>query len=815
MARQRRHLGIRARLFLAFGAVSGATVVAALAAWMLFAHIGGLFAGVATRNIPEVIATLELSNQAQALVAGAPALLAAASEELRAQQRAALQDMQAAAARHLDTIAQFQTDPSAIRSLRKLTVAMNDKLAALDQAVKARIAVTGRREDVNRAISAAHAELISTLVPVVDKAQTDITMVSMSIGNDPNQSTMTLLQLVSRQVPLVEALSDLSSATNLAAGLLDRTAQAPDIAAVETLRQQFAATAAESGEKLDVVDALQTTPGLRESVERLMAFGSGANALFDLRRAELDAQQEGQKLLADSRGVASDLASEVARRADTVRQTMTDATDRSNAAISFGTTTMLVIAGVSVVGAILFVWLYIGQNLVARIVGLQSVMLRLADGDLSAEVTGNTQSDEIGKMAEALTIFRANAQKAHALQVEADQMHNLNGRRHAAMDRHTQDFGTSISGVMDNLARSAETMRSTAIDMSVASQQTRDSASRTAEGAIASSGNLATVASAAEEMSCSINEISHQVARATQAARDAVQRASVTDSKVAGMAELADRVGDVVRLISDIAGRTNLLALNATIEAARAGEAGKGFAVVAGEVKALATQTSKATSEISSQIAAIRAATGEAVAAVREVTTAIGQVEEVATAIAAAVEQQAAGTREIAGSVQTVAAATQDATKAMQDVSAISERTDQSSGKVLSGADAVGRDAGTLRNEVTHFLRAMSQTNDQERRLYERIPGNRAEAVLRVPGQPDKRLRILDISRGGAALVSDWEAALGTEVTVELPGSSSLVNARTVRSENGALCVVFRQDEAALKLVDQAMVRISGSRAAA
>jgi methyl-accepting chemotaxis protein len=222
-------------------------------------------------------------------------------------------------------------------------------------------------------------------------------------------------------------------------------------------------------------------------------------------------------------------------------------------------------------------------------------------------------------------------------------------------------------------------------------------------------------------MSSSINEISQQVGRATQAASAAAERASVTDTKVGGMAAAADRVGDVVKLITDIANRTNLLALNATIEAARAGEAGKGFAVVAGEVKALATQTAKATDEIGAQIGAIRTATGQAVAAVRDVTTAIGEVNEVATAIAAAVEEQAAATREIGASVQTVTTATQDATRAMQEVSSISELTDASSAKVLSGAADVGRDAETMRGEVMEFLAAMAKTDDEDRRRSEYV----------------------------------------------------------------------------------------------
>jgi methyl-accepting chemotaxis protein len=201
-----------------------------------------------------------------------------------------------------------------------------------------------------------------------------------------------------------------------------------------------------------------------------------------------------------------------------------------------------------------------------------------------------------------------------------------------------------------------------------------------------------------------------------------VVRASVTDQKVTGLAATADQIGEVVGLISDIASRTNLLALNATIEAARAGEAGKGFAVVAGEVKALATQTARATSEISAQVIAIRTATGEAVAAVQEVTQAIGQVDTVAVAIGAAVEQQAASTREIAGSVQSVLLATAQATQSMQHVSSIAEAGEVTSRGVLTAADAVGQTADMLREEVEQFLTAMANGDKPAGPRNERSP---------------------------------------------------------------------------------------------
>ncbi len=353
-----------------------------------------------------------------------------------------------------------------------------------------------------------------------------------------------------------------------------------------------------------------------------------------------------------------------------------------------------------------------GRLISRPIVAMTGAMRRLAGGDLTTDIPATSRKDEIGQMAQAMMVFKANAEEARRLQAAADQEHASKARRQAAMDRHTRDFGASAADVMANLARSAETMRATAAEMSDSAHRTRDSAARAADGAATSTANLGAVSAASEQMSSSINEISQQVARATNAVGEAVARANVTDTKVGGMAAAADRVGDVVKLITDIASRTNLLALNATIEAARAGEAGKGFAVVAGEVKALAAQTAKATDEIATQITAIRASTGEAVNAVREVSATIGEVNEVATAIAAAVEQQAAATREIAASVHTVAVATQDAARAMQEVSSISELTDAASAKVLAGAADVGRDADTLRDKVTQFLDAMANPSE-------------------------------------------------------------------------------------------------------
>jgi uncharacterized protein YoxC len=327
-------------------------------------------------------------------------------------------------------------------------------------------------------------------------------------------------------------------------------------------------------------------------------------------------------------------------------------------------------------------------------------------------------------------------------------------RRQVALDRHTQDFGGAIAAMMTSVADSAEKMRKEAQVMAEAASGVRKQAVVTAGDAGISADQLTSVAAAVEELTSSVAEISRQVATAAQVARDAVGRADISQTKIKGLGEATARIGDVVRLISDIAGQTNLLALNATIEAARAGDAGKGFAVVAGEVKALATQTANATHEISSQIEAVRGATGASIEAMAEVTTIIGRLDEVTTVIAAAVEQQSATMRGIAGKVQSVTTASAGTADAMKkQVVAVSERAGTSSEEVLRTADGIGQEAARLHTEVEQFL-ASVRDESGERRHYERTAANGATVSVSSACRGSKTVEVQDISWGGAALLA-------------------------------------------------------------
>ena len=423
---------------------------------------------------------------------------------------------------------------------------------------------------------------------------------------------------------------------------------------------------------------------------------------------------------------------------DTAATSLTQGFDASRTdvtgAISRATLLQVLMAalGLAVGGAM---GVLIGRGIVGPLHAMTGVMTRLAAGDHSIDVPARDAKDEIGDMARAVEVFKRQAIDGERLAAEQAAARAARERRQVALEQHTRDFGTSVAGVMGSLAESSAKMRAAAEAMAAAATSVHTEAHATSAGAAKSSQDLTAVAAAVEELTSSVGEITRQVAASADVARQAVQRAEASQSTMKGLSDATARIGDVVHLISDIAGQTNLLALNATIEAARAGEAGKGFAVVASEVKTLAAQTGKATAEIGSQIEMVRAATAEAVEAMTEIGTIIGKIDEVSAAIAAAVEQQSATTREIASSVQAVSGATAASANAMEHVVGVADDAGASSRDVLAASSEIGREAETLRVEVDQFLTAVRDDGDSgERQRNERIEANGAVATLRAVG---------------------------------------------------------------------------------
>ncbi len=356
-------------------------------------------------------------------------------------------------------------------------------------------------------------------------------------------------------------------------------------------------------------------------------------------------------------------------------------------------------------GALLVVVTVITARAVAQPVSrMTNAMSRLADGDSEIEVPHQERADEIGAMAKTVQIFKDNALERLRLQREQSEAHEKAQHERDTLYRLTGEFEDTIKGVVSRVSESATGMQTTAQSLSAVSEETGKQATVVAAASEEASANVQTVASSAEELASSIREISHQVSKSTEIAGKAAKDAEKTNVEVAGLVEAAQKVGDVVNLISDIAEQTNLLALNATIEAARAGEAGKGFAVVASEVKSLANQTGKATEEISQQISNIQGATTDAAMSIKAIGQTVGEINEIATGIASAVEEQGAATQEIARSVQEASSGTQEVARNISGVTKGASETGAAATQVLTAAEGLSGQSDTLRQEVEKFL---------------------------------------------------------------------------------------------------------------
>jgi len=348
-------------------------------------------------------------------------------------------------------------------------------------------------------------------------------------------------------------------------------------------------------------------------------------------------------------------------------------------------------------------------NSIARpLVAATANMNRLAEGDKSIEVRNTELKSEIGELARALEVFKRNAIEMERLAAEQEELKKqAEAERRRGMLEMADKFEASVSGVVNAVTSAATELQATAQSLSTTAESASHQSNAVAAAAEEMTQNVQTVAAATEELSASIREIGNQVTESTRIVGSAVNQADDTNAKVKMLAEAAQKIGDVVTLINEIAGQTNLLALNATIEAARAGEAGKGFAVVASEVKNLATQTARATDEISGQIRAIQDATASSAEAINGITQTIGRVSEISTAIASAVEEQGAATQEISRNVQEASAGSAEVSTNITGVTQASQQTSAGSSEVLSAASELARNGEKLRQEVDAFLRTV------------------------------------------------------------------------------------------------------------
>jgi methyl-accepting chemotaxis protein len=468
----------------------------------------------------------------------------------------------------------------------------------------------------------------------------------------------------------------------------------------------------------------------------------------------------------------------------------------ANAAVKAGDETYVgsrnVLVG-AIAAAILFglvAGFFLVRSVARPVIGMTDAMARLAKGDLDATIPAAGQRDEIGRMADAVQVFKQQAieNRKQAEREKVAERQAMEDRKQAILDM-AQNIERETASAVSAIEANAHEVDAAAQDMSQVAASVSSDTHTVATASKQTLDNVQSVSAAAEELTGSIREISAQVARTAELGKRAVASGEAAAETFRSLTEAVGKISAVTKLIGDVASQTNLLALNATIEAARAGEAGRGFAVVASEVKELAGQTAHATEDINRQVAEIESVTKAAGGAMSEIGDRIREIDSAASAIAATIEQQGAATAEIARSVTETASATREMAARIQSVNAGADQVDGKAKHVRTSIGDIAKNIGGLREATVRVVRTSIAEADRRmaaRRLIN-LPGEIAAGGRQAPAE------VLDLSESGAQVRCDQIALrIGETAMLQVRGLTTRLPFVVRASEDGRLNIEFQ-----------------------
>ena len=691
------HLGLRGRLFMAFGVVAALTVLASSSAIISYDSLGRSLGAITERSLPEITRASKVVRAAGEVAAAAPRLLAATDAAEREHAFKVLTDARQELTQSIGALAAEDA-----ARLNKTADRILVNLDRLTQSVAERQTIAASRDALVASLRKSHQKLAEKLSPMADDAGFTLTMGLQTAAENQDLEVVkkTLAGLADNELVSLQAILELRSESNLILGILVEAADLPSAELLPPVKDRFTSTA---GRIAKAASAFKD-PETSKLVNDLLKSGKDGGNIFELKQKELVAAKTGANVVTENRALAQEFEKEVASLGTRSQAGAATALHESEAEIRQGRIIRISLALVSLATALVIGWLYVGRGVVRRLVHLQNSMKSIAAGDLATEVaTGG--SDEIADMAKALQVFKDNMLESNRLRAERSETEKrARAQRKEEMRKLADEFEAAVGEIVQTVSSASTELESSATSLTKTAEETQQLSGMVEAASEEASSNVRSVAAATEEMTASIAEISRQVQESNRIAAEAVNQAEVTDARINELSKAALRIGDVVNLITTIAEQTNLLALNATIEAARAGDSGRGFAVVAQEVKALAAQTASATHEISSQIAGMQVATQESVLAIKQIGTTISRISEIAAMIATSVDQQGGATQEISRNVEQAAQGTSQVATNIVDVNKGARQTGSASAQVLSSAQSLSGESNRLKLEVGKFL---------------------------------------------------------------------------------------------------------------
>ncbi|WP_415236467.1 methyl-accepting chemotaxis protein [Sneathiella sp.] len=745
--------GIGYRLVSAFSAVTLLTVLISVFGWFSLDVLTSAQDKTAKHDIPSIALALKLANDATEISAIAPRLGSVSTDQERQQVVVTLNAAIAQANSRLGELNGFIEENESLQAISQNLLQLEPLLENLDGSVKGRLYFAELRKEKLKQLEEFRSILdkgigsllFPTRMKLFNAADGWEELLEESIemaltGKQPEYDTEPLKQAATEAMTGQEAVFRVQSSGYLLISLLAEGALAENPETVEKLMTQFLSSISSMATPLSKIGTEKNKKFVAkfdELFENLLTIGSRGSdqeVIFTIRTSELGAAKNAEEILAKSRALAETLTKNVNAFVASIESDIQQVNEQNHVLAENTKVSLAVAALVSVLVAIAIAWFYIARNIVKRLLMMVDSARKLSEGDLESSIyrEGN---DEIARLGFAIVGFRDSAREAKAArlqeeqervrreaekeqqrqeQIENDRRLNeekerlteeAEAKKVEELNRLADEFEGSVKHLVESFSAATTDMNTISGSMSGSAEQTSSLTQTVASASQISSSSINAVASAAEELTSSISEISQQVGQAASIAGDAVTEAERSNVMITSLNEAAAKIGDVVELISDIAEQTNLLALNATIEAARAGDAGKGFAVVASEVKNLATQTAKATEEITSQIKSVQQETGNAVLAIGGISSTISRISEINTTISAAVEEQGAATNEISRSVQKAADSANEVSENINTVNETASKTGSSATEVQGVAQKLAQEAGNLQEEVDRFLK--------------------------------------------------------------------------------------------------------------